>query len=179
VTSPVLLHQILKNYTTDTTVTSIGPMKIIDDFYYFKYLKIHSDVRIYGIRRLGGGGHCRVGTAVQRFTERELSDRSRPQPAARAVDRASGRCEQRLSVVPAGEKSWGMALRRVAACEARLHEMWLPHAAAVVPDCRTLLAWRMISKPHGTRQGRQRTRERLLRALTDYRYHRRCRRGDA
>jgi Resolvase, N terminal domain len=48
------------------------------------------------------------------------------------------------------EKNWETALRRVAACEARLREM--PSRTRPLSR-RTSPGWRMISKPHGTRPG--------------------------
>ena len=61
------------------------------------------------------------------------------------------------------EKNWETALRRVAACEARLREMPIPDATAVAPDFAGLAhdleaAW---NAPGVT----MRTRQRLLRAL--------------
>ena len=67
-------------------------MKIIDDFYYFKYSKIHSDVRIYGIRRFGGwgplqsryGGSALHGARAQR-SQPTATGRASRRPGERAL----------------------------------------------------------------------------------------------
>src|SRR5215813_11505797 len=97
----------------------------------------------------------------QRLAELELQQ---ARYEASLAERRYAACDPDNRLIAAQlEKSWETALRRVAACEARLREMQIPDATAVAPDFAGLAhdleaAW---NAPGVT----MRTRQRLLRAL--------------
>jgi hypothetical protein len=97
----------------------------------------------------------------QRIAELELQQ---ARYEASLAERRYAACDPDNRLIAAQlEKSWETALRRVAACEARLREMQIPDATAVAPDFAGLAhdleaAW---NAPGVT----MRTRQRLLRAL--------------